>query len=352
MKKDAIKSLWRECFADSDSYVDMYFAQVYRDDDALTIEEEGRVVSSLLLQRHAMNFHGAALPVSYLCGAATTRTMRRHGLMAELMGKALRESYSRGDMLCSLIPASDWLFRYYERFGFSPAFYICLERYSSAHPFTHGGIFTAADATNSDDDYAFFDTRMAERPCCVQHSREQYRQILLDNEADGGRVVKALDPDGRVTAMAFAVPHEDDSEVVVKEVLAVDEDSRTAVLRMVHDAFPGKQLAVYGYLNSPTGVMMARGMVRIVNVMSCLKAIAASDRRLSLHIRVKDPIISENNHIYRVQHGEAVIDDSFSGRLDYDVDTEVLASIVFGSPVTAQLLSFPSLRPFISLMLD
>lgn len=352
MKKDAIKSLWRECFADSDSYVDMYFAQVYRDEDALTIEEEGRVVSSLLLQRHAMNFHGAALPVSYLCGAATTRTMRRHGLMAELMGRALRESYARGDMLCSLIPASDWLFRYYERFGFSPAFYICLERYSSAHPFTHGGIFTEAEVADTDGDYGFFDARMAERPCCVQHTREQFRQILLDNAADGGRALKALDEEGRITGMAFAVPHDDDNEVVVKDVLATDEDARTAVLRMVHDAFPGRQLAVYGYFNAPAGVMMARGMVRIVNVLSCLEALAAADSHLSLNIRVNDPIIQENSHIYRIAHGKVRIDDSHTGHLDYDVDPEVFASIVFGSPVTARLLSFPSIRPFISLMLD
>lgn len=57
-KKDAVLKLWRECFDDSDQYVDMFFSEVYRDDDALLLEQDNRPISSMLLQRYAMNFHG------------------------------------------------------------------------------------------------------------------------------------------------------------------------------------------------------------------------------------------------------------------------------------------------------
>ena len=40
------------------------------------------------------------------------------------------------------------------------------------------------------------------------------------------------------------------------------------------------------------------------------------------------------------------------GALDYDVDIEVLTSMVFGNDVTRKILDFPATRPFISLMLD
>ena len=70
--------LWRECFDDTDQYVDMFFSEVYRDEDALVLEEEGRIVSSMMLQRYTMNFHGVTSSVSYVCGAATAKSLRGH----------------------------------------------------------------------------------------------------------------------------------------------------------------------------------------------------------------------------------------------------------------------------------
>ena len=36
-KRDEIKKIWLECFQDPRPYVDMYFDQVYRDDEALLL---------------------------------------------------------------------------------------------------------------------------------------------------------------------------------------------------------------------------------------------------------------------------------------------------------------------------
>ena len=110
-KRDEIKKIWTECFKDSREYVDMFFDQVYRDDEAMLLtDQSGSAVSSLLLQRYAMSFHGSEAPVSYIAGAATRRSKRGQGYMSSLMIDALRESAVRGDMLCSLIPADEALF--------------------------------------------------------------------------------------------------------------------------------------------------------------------------------------------------------------------------------------------------
>lgn len=76
-KRDEIKKIWTECFKDSREYVDMFFDQVYRDDEAMLLtDQSGSAVSSLLLQRYAMSFHGSEAPVSYIAGAATRRSKR------------------------------------------------------------------------------------------------------------------------------------------------------------------------------------------------------------------------------------------------------------------------------------
>ncbi|MCM1092457.1 MAG: GNAT family N-acetyltransferase [Lachnospiraceae bacterium] len=349
-KKDIVLKLWRECFDDSDQFIEMFFTSVYRDDDALVLEKNGRVVSSMLLQRYSMDFHGVTLPVSYICGAATAPEMRAHGYMAELLAEGLNESYRRGDAFSTLIPASDWLFKYYEKAGFSPVFYTCVEHFTSAHPFRHCGVYASFTDIGSDEAYDFFNSMMELRPCCVQHTREQYHNIVMDNSVDGGSVIAVSDSCGRVVAMAFAVPA--DGEVTVKELLAVDEDAANGVLSLVKETFGDMPMAVWRYF-SPGVEPRVRGMARVVNVDMVLSVLARRHPELKLAVRVRDRVIAGNCHIYVVGGGECREDDAFDpGSLDYDVDVEVLTSILFGNEVTEKILDFPAVRPYISLMLD
>lgn len=349
-KKDAVLRLWRECFDDSDQYVDMFFSAVYRDDDALLLEHDGQAVSSMLLQRYAMKIHGVTASISYVCGAATTRRYRDRGYMAQLMREALRVSYGRGDMLSTLIPANDPLYGFYGKFCFSPVFYINLERYTSAHTFRNEGVYERYYSLDSADAYAFFAEMSAQRPCSVQHTREQYDLVLMENSADAGTVIALADGAGLPVAMAFVTPS--DGEATVRELLARDEDSREAVLEEVHREFAGMPVTVYGYIDRSDGELRRRGMARIVDAAQCLEAVAEASPSTSLALRVCDPVIGENNHIYIVNNGSCLIDDGYTGALDYDIDIEVLTSIIFGNDVTRRLLGLPAVRPFISLMLD
>ncbi len=73
-KRDEIKKIWLECFQDPRPYVDMYFDQVYRDDEALLLcDQSDAPVSSLMLQRYLMSFHVCKL---YSRSGHTARTAR------------------------------------------------------------------------------------------------------------------------------------------------------------------------------------------------------------------------------------------------------------------------------------
>ncbi|MCM1503733.1 MAG: GNAT family N-acetyltransferase [Muribaculum sp.] len=349
-KKDAIRNMWKECFNDSDQYVDMFFSTVYSDADALTLEHDGNVVSSMLLQRYAMNFHGTTCSISYICGAATLKRWRGMGFMGELMRRAIRESFERGDLLCALIPAGQSLYKFYEKFGFSPIFYVDIEHYSSAHNFRHDAYYQLVPDVSQEKVYDFFDTMMRRRPCAVQHSRQQYEQILMDNSASGGTVIALADSDGNIAALGFAAPIE--GEPTVMDILASSPDAEEALLDEIHKEFSGDPLTVYGYYGARDYNLDPRGMGRIVNMNECTKILAQAYPKLNLAIRIHDNIIRENNHIYIIDGGRAVINDGYGGRLDYDIDIEVFTSMVFGNEVTRRLLDFPAVRPFISLMLD
>ena len=111
-------------------------------------------------------------------------------------------------------------------------------------------------------------------------------------------------------------------------------------------------VTVLGYYTPGREELVARGMARIVNALRCLEIIASVYPRLKLVMRLCDSIVPENSHVYRIHDGLCEIDDDYEGQCDFDIDIEVLTSIIFGNDVTRRLLDFPATRPFISLMLD
>lgn len=349
-KRDEIKKIWRECFNDSQSYVDMYFSRVYRDEDAMTLAKEGQIVSSLLLQQYPLLFHDKELSMGYIAGAATRRNHRGRGYMAELMHNAIKCSVERGDMMCSLIPAHDWLYFYYVKFGFSTVFYVDPQRFTSLHSFPTEGEYFPVDDFYSSDVYDAFHSMETQRKCSVIHSKRDFLNILDDLKIDGGQFVVMADQSRRIVSMLWA--SEIDDVVVVRELMGYDSNARKAALRQLRKLNPEKPMKVLAPPLDEHRKLYDRGMARIVNVKLCLDAIAQGHPDYKAKIRVYDNMLDDNNHIYIIENGECGIDDSCKQKLDLDVTLDVFNRIVFSSESIGKIIGFPSVRPQMSLMLD
>lgn len=350
-KKSDVRNIYSDSFSDTSRYVEMYFSRVYRDEDAMVRYVDGEAACSLLLQRYSMNFGQADVPVGYIAGAATLRRFRRRGLMSELVVEALLAARERGDYMVTLIPADDSLYFFYDKFKFTTVFYIAEKRYTSFHTFRYSKSYTPADVA-SPEAYAVFDRMMHDRKCCIQHTFPQYLNILADNELDGGKSVALADSEtGEISALAFAAMRAD--RLVVKDLLAVDDDAASAALAELSAAYPHVPVT---WISTPEENSMmpieSRGMARIVNVKKTLDAYANDNRNLQFTVKVSDPQIPDNSHIYFIDNGICTINDGFRGLLNLDVTVDVLAAILFSSSKVGKIFNLPTRRPFISLMLD
>lgn len=349
-KRDEVKKIWRESFKDSTQYVDMYFNRVYRDEDAMLLVKDGHTVSSLLLQPYSFRFHNDILPIGYIAGAATRRSCRGRGYMSELMRHTLQEAVSRGYMMCALIPAHDWLYFYYDKFGFSTVFYVDAQRFTSGHTFPVRGHYDLVDNPHASEVYEAFHRLELERSCSVVHSSDDFLNILDDLRIDNGHFVAVSDASGNIVSMAWAA--EADDVVIVKEVLAADDDACVAALRQLRGYYPNKPFKLLALPLSDHRKLYARGMARIVNVKFCLDVIASSCPDYTSVIRVYDRLLPHNSHTYIVSNGECFIDDTPHSHIDLDVSLEVFNEIVFSSRKIGDIIKFPSVRPHMSLMLD
>ena len=224
----AMMRLWQDTFGDSDAFVRLFFTRVYRPQNALTTCRDGRLAAMLHIVPYRLRVGRRTLPAAYICGVSTRPEARGQGLMTALMRRALRTMRRRGFALTTLIPAEPWLFDVYARSGYVHPIQTCDERIATADLPLAPPDVRIAPCTDTRF-YAAFDRLERRRPCAILHTARDFDTIRLDCESDGGSVLVAL-ADGRPVGFLFEAP-EEGGAVRVKELLAEDADTETALLR-------------------------------------------------------------------------------------------------------------------------
>lgn len=341
--KNEFKRLFRESFDEPQLWLDWFMESVYRDEDLLMIDDDDRIESALLLSRYEMSFHGIGMPVGYISCAATAKAFRGKGLMHRLITRALNAAAERGDIMCSLIPASDSLYFFYDKFGFATVYYIDEMRYTALHTFT-----PAAGYVASTPDFETFRRLERMHPCTILHTAGDFANIKHDIALDSGKVLAVSGPDGSA-AMAFVTIGD---EATVKYMPATDSNAAEAVLACVRAEVGEKPIIVWSAPDGRQARLRSRGMARIVNVGAMLSAVAAADTTTDQVIRVTDPIIPANDGIYILRNGECERTEQTLRRTTLDVSVDVLTRIVFSSQRIAEIFGITGSRPMLPLMLD
>lgn len=228
-KKEQLVALWKTCFGDSDSFIRLFFDRVYRDENALTLERDGRLCCALHIVPYKMRAGERELTMAYVCGVATWPEFRRQGLMGRLMRQALEEMTSRGYDLTSLIPATPVLFNYYRAFGYQKFFNYSLTSYiTSRQPERSDVRVVRAPFGEWILAYDYFDRKVRERTCSVLYDRAQFETILLDHQMSGGDLYMAYDESGKLSGLAFWLPEDQ-----VRELVADSDDIHASLLAAI-----------------------------------------------------------------------------------------------------------------------
>lgn len=114
-----LTTLWTEIFGDSDTAVRRFFA-AFSNCLSYVAEEAGQIVAMI----HALpQILSPDIPAAYLYAVATRADCRGRGLCRDLLAFAERELQQLGFACCVLAPAEPELFRFYEKLGYTTAFF-------------------------------------------------------------------------------------------------------------------------------------------------------------------------------------------------------------------------------------
>lgn len=153
--KEETKELWRNTFADPEPFIDLYFSKVYKNDYNITCQINRHVEGALQTLPYPMWFHGREVKACYISGVSVKAECRKQHIGANLMRQAHFYMYYKDIVLAALIPAEEWLFKWYEQCGYA-SIIACTPPPQGAETM----------------DFATYDTWQRSRPCILLHSAD------------------------------------------------------------------------------------------------------------------------------------------------------------------------------------
>ena len=260
--KQQVIDLWKESFNDSDEFIDLFFSRVYQEKNTLTISKNGRVIAALQVIPYEMTYCGTNVPVGYICGVCISPAERGKGWMGKLMQQAIDEMNRRNYALTTLIPASDWLFDYYTRFGYTTIFDYSEEIHTaSVRKENHSLQFAPLSERSFDHFYDYYNRIQQKKNCTILHAAYDLETIWKDCYLDKGNIWIISDHD-QIVGSALAVP-DNDTSIFIKEIMYENTEIKTILIQSILNHFQ-KQTAT---VRVPPTLMnsVPYGMAQILN---------------------------------------------------------------------------------------
>ena len=255
----SLRRLWKECFNDTDEFIDMYFTRVY------------------------------SPQVDY----------------------SVADMHRRGCTFAFLIPSGSEVLPFYRQYGF----YIAIRR--SAMPIRHSGNVTGGTCTvipataYSDVLYRLFARRQRERRgYALLHSREQFKTVV-DDWIKGGNLILTARLGKKTVSYLFVRPDNEKKVLYVYDAPAGRDAAFASMVGQAQGMYPGYDMRAYITDHRAHNTFAC---ARITDTSKALAAYAAMHPEADMLISVSgDKLIESNNGFYTVSHGQCTRSSAHAG---------------------------------------
>lgn len=172
-----VRSMWKTCFDDTETYMDLHFSKKYKSENTLLYFEDQTCVAALQMLPYSIRFYNKIIPFYYLAGLCTMPEYRNKGYMGKLINASFEVMKERQIPLCGLVPADDWLFDYYAKYGFETVF--------DAAPDTVNLKEILQKSKDIDEAYMLFDKQYQNADFCILKTISDFEAIVSDFEDEG-----------------------------------------------------------------------------------------------------------------------------------------------------------------------
>lgn len=309
--KEKIKSLWRLCFDDSEEFIEMYFQLRYKNEINIAVSSGDEMISALQMIPYPMSCCGKMVSTSYISGACTHPEFREKGAMKQLLSQAFSEMLKSEVLFSTLIPAEPWLFDYYAHMGYAPVFHYSTKTITLPEFIPSKEINVCTVSEYQEEIYQYLNKKLSERPCCIQHTSDDFQVIMTDLTISSGTLLVARQEN---EICGLAVIYKRNEHIIINELLAETKDAEYSLLYAIKEHTEQNQMIQIlpptpepeQPQQSQTFPQQTLGMARIINAKEVLQLYASAFPEEEMQIELLDKQLSVNNGYYYVCKGKCM----------------------------------------------
>lgn len=261
-----LKRIWKSVFGDTDYYVELFFEYNFSAERALICIENSTPVSMLYFPQYYVRFFDKIVKSGYICGAATLPEYRGQGIMSEMLYAAFDKMSVMGDTISVLIPASDSLYGYYSRFGYSECFYRNRAVFRRNDKVKSSVSFSNAESAK--DIYPLYRKLTDSIEIAVLHNEKSMTPSVLDYKKSGGEVLIINQNKG------YCYAFYSNNKVHVKELLS-EKISAAEMASAMFDRYPdAESVIIETPANDNDTSVIKTGMARLIDEKSIIRSTA------------------------------------------------------------------------------
>jgi len=122
---EQLKEIWKQSFADKDCFINFYYANRFKAERTVVLEEAGELAAMLtVILLDLVLPDKERLKTAMLYAIATHPAYRNKGLARQLIEQTNQSLAVQGTAFSVLVPAEKGLFDFYYRQGYQPGFYL------------------------------------------------------------------------------------------------------------------------------------------------------------------------------------------------------------------------------------
>jgi predicted GNAT family N-acyltransferase len=255
-QKTAVRKLWKTVFNDTDSFLERYFADVFRTEQTIVCTENDNLKASLQLLPYTIKIKGKSFPAAYFFAVMTDPRERNKGYMRQMMTFAFEVLREKQIPLAFLIPQEEYLFDIYAKYGFEKGFF--------AEKITENSIKNDnVDyfLPNEDEAYNFY-CQFYKNKDRVVLSETQFRFAYNDILLSSGKIV-AVKTNGKIAGLCFALPQKD--HIKMLDLLAKDLQTHEELLQAASNELGNINCFVVNNLQKNRQNILPVGMFKILD---------------------------------------------------------------------------------------
>lgn len=307
--KQQTRELWKECFHDSDDFLDIYFRDKYDAAANLTTCREGRIVAAVQILPYRMSFYGRNVFSGYVSGLCVHPDFRKQGIASELLQRANRILYRQGATFSFLIPGDGELRKFYEKpeHGAYWTSTYRLEVECKPEGETDSDIEIEQPYEWPHELYHFY-RRNSGFPFIFNPSENDFYAALSTCDIEDGFVLTARRRK-KLVGLCLAVPSTE-GKMIIRSILVKNQKVKDAFLRYLKEN--GNCTKIVAKVPAPGSMKAAvpYAMARVVCADRLFGNVLAAYPDFQLNIGIdEDRFVPENNGFYDLQNSKIFISD-------------------------------------------